>query len=183
VTIGDGVKRKLVFNRDAFANCTSLVNVHMSPQLQRKINDPELNPFYDTPWFEKQQSGSRPEVSSKLENPKPKMPPTANSLKSFVEQFKDRDGVAKAYVSKAGNPCISVDTWDVSLPEEYVDFWYSFKCRRTTDESTERWVPGGDADRELVKAVESALGRFPFVTYNTPDGIDTLVFVLDFRDL
>lgn len=182
VTIGDGVKRKSAFNQDAFYDCPSLVNVQMSPILQGKINDPKLNPFYDTPWFEKQQSGSRPEASSNLENPKPKTPPTADSLKSFVEQFKDKDGVAKAYVSKAGNPCISVDTWDVSLPEEYVDFWYSFKCKRTTDESTERWVPREDADRELVKAVESVLGRFPFVTYNTPDGIDTLVFVLDFRD-
>ena len=182
VTIGDGVKRKSAFNQDAFYDCPSLVNVQMSPILQGKINELKANPFYDTPWFEKQQSGSRPEASSKLENPKPKTPPTADSLKSFVEQFKDKDGVAKAYVSKAGNPCISVDTWDVNLPEEYVDFWYSFKCRRITNGSTERWVPREDADRELVKAVESVLGRFPFVTYNTPDGIDTLVFVLDFRD-
>lgn len=90
------------------------------------------------------------------------------------------DGITESYVSTKGIPCIKISTWDVELPDCYVDFKYTVKCKRTTNDSYEKWIPIEQND--LSEAVESVIGRFPFVTENTPNDVEKLIFVLDFTD-
>ena len=90
--------------------------------------------------------------------------------------------VIDAYLSNRGDISVCVDTFDVSLPDEYVDFKYYVDCRKKGDGPTVEWVPVEGSDKNIVKAIESQIGKFPFVTDDTPECLDGIRFILDFRN-